>query len=173
MFLYRRPKSHEPPLNEENLFDVLSSSRRRHVLCVLHRLGALELVTITEEVAAMEIGSTVDEVDPNEQKRVYISCYQTHVPRLVETGLVEFSRETGLVEPTSQFRDVERYLGWRSNTVPDRVLLLVGIAAATFYGGVLFNAPLLRAVSLDAAGAVVVTVIAIVIGYVLYQFRHG
>lgn len=121
----------------------------------------------------MEVEMEVDDVDPSERRRVYISCYQTHIPRLVETGLVEFTSETGLVEPTPRFRDIERYLGWRSDTELDRGLLLVGMAATAFYGGVLLEAPLLRAVPLDTAGALVVAAIAVVIGHFLYRYSIG
>jgi hypothetical protein len=158
-----RPRS--DPVEDE-LFEVLSSERRRHILRVLHKEGPLELPTLAEHVAAIELETTVDELDAQERKRVYISCYQTHVSRLVDAGFAEHDEETGMVSPRPELHSLIASLGWQTPSNSPYSVLLLGLLSALFYLGVLLNLPLLGAIPQALAGAIVVLAL---FGYGLYS----
>lgn len=102
--------SGDEQLTQDVMFDVLSSTRRRQVLHLLKQEGPMELTELAEHVAAMENDTTVEELTKQQRKRVYVSLYQTHVPRLEEAGLVSYDTDTNVVELQALASDVDRYL---------------------------------------------------------------
>lgn len=163
-----------PSTDEHTVFDVLSSPRRRQLLRLLHqRGGQQELGDLAAHVAAAEMGASVDELTTSERKRVYISCYQTHLPRLVEAGLVDYDPDTGVVRHTDNISDLGPYLGWETDMPwPHRYYLGLALASVAFYGGVLLEFPLLDTLSLSVAGlAVVVSFVGLTVGLLLRDRR--
>lgn len=110
--------SGEESLTQDVVFDVLSSARRRYVLHLLKTEGEMELTELAEHVAAQENDTTVEELTKQQRKRVYVSLYQTHVPKLEDAGLVEYDQETSMVELRSQAADIDQYLGANEQTFP-------------------------------------------------------
>lgn len=102
--------SGEEELSQDVVFDVLSSRRRREVLYMLKNEGSMELTELTEHVAAKENDTTIEDLTKQQRKRVYVSLYQTHVPKLEEAGLVEYDPDSGEVDLRARATDVERYL---------------------------------------------------------------
>jgi hypothetical protein len=101
----------EPELSQDVIFDVLSSSRRRYVLYYLSQNEEpVELPALAEEVAAWETESTVEELSSQERKRVYVSLYQTHIPKLEEVGLVDYDQDSGEVSLTDQSSQIQGFL---------------------------------------------------------------
>ncbi|ELY37377.1 hypothetical protein C498_00795 [Haloferax volcanii DS2] len=49
-------------------------------------------------VAARENGTAIEDVTDEERQRVYISLYQTHLPKLESAGLVDYDEEERSVE---------------------------------------------------------------------------
>lgn len=95
-------------LTKDEVFEVLSSSRRRQILYHLHRRdGRADLRTLARDTAAEEVG---DPVDDDVVKRFYISLYQTHVPKLEQTGLVEYDSDEKSVVLTDRVSDIARVL---------------------------------------------------------------
>jgi hypothetical protein len=70
----------------------------------------MEVTDLAEEVAAWENDTTRDQLSSQERKRVYVSLYQTHIPKLASAAVVDSARDTGLVELTSKTRQMDRYL---------------------------------------------------------------
>jgi len=106
-------------LSQDEVFDLLSSARRRYVIYVLRtRSEPMEVTDLAEEVAAWENDTTIDELSSQERKRVYVSLYQTHIPKLASAGVVDYDRDTGLVELTRKTGQMDRYL---QTPQPDRV----------------------------------------------------
>lgn len=91
-------------LSNDDIFEVLSNTRRRQVIVLLYDEPApVHLGDLAEEIAAFETDGPVT----NEQyKRVYISLYQTHVPKLSELGLVEYDAETKEISLTDRVDEV-------------------------------------------------------------------
>lgn len=138
-------------LSEEEVFDLLSSSRRRRVLRRLTRdREPVDLQRLADEIAAAENEKEVDQLTDQERKRVYVSLYQTHVPAMADAGVVDYDPDSGTIVPrpgVSRFRHYlrprasrpdprsclprytnprERDVGWR---LVNAGLALVGIVA--------------------------------------------
>lgn len=103
----RRPND-EPRLSEDRIFTLLSAQRRREVLRLLDRAGGQATMGhVTTEIAADEHGSNAAAA---ERKAVYVSLYQTHIPRLVDAGVVEYDGTTKLIRVTDRAGVLLAYL---------------------------------------------------------------
>jgi len=99
-------------LSRDEVFDILSSPRRRYVLYYLREYGGpVELTALAEKLAAWENDTTVEELPPQARKRVYVSLYQTHVPKLRDAGLIEYDSDSGELELADNSSPVDPYLG--------------------------------------------------------------
>lgn len=106
-------------LTKDEVFEVLSSSRRRQILYHLHRRGGrANLRTLARDTATDETDETDESVDNDVVKRFYISLYQTHVPKLEQVGLVEYDGDEKTVTLTDRVEDVARVLN--EDVEPDR-----------------------------------------------------
>lgn len=95
----------------DEVFDVLSSARRRRLLHALQeRGGTARLQDLAVDIAAQEEDTSPEEVGKQEQNRVYISLYQTHVPKLESVGLVEYDSDTQtlrLTDGAAELRSID------------------------------------------------------------------
>lgn len=89
--------------------DLLANEGRLSLLKIVDEASEpLSLETLAERIAAHETNRPATEVEATHRKRVYVSIYQTHVPRLRSTGLIEYEKQTGTVaagpqmEPAAQ-----------------------------------------------------------------------
>lgn len=95
-------------LTKDEVYDVLSSSRRRQILYHLHRRGGrADLRELARDTAAEEVDEPVED---DVVKRFYISLYQTHVPKLEQTGLVEYNGDDKSVVLTDRVSEIARVL---------------------------------------------------------------
>lgn len=92
--------SDESRLTRDEVFDVLSSRRRRNVIHAL-RDGDLDGVTVgdlSRRLAAWENDHDDEgKVTAKERKRVYTALRQTHLPKLQEVGVVAYDPDRGTV----------------------------------------------------------------------------
>lgn len=101
----------EATLTEDELFEILSNRRRRHILHQLIQAGdRIDIGTLSEEIAASEDGLKRQEVSSTDRKRVYTALHQSHLPKMDEAGVLEFNKNRGVVEPTPALEDVEMYM---------------------------------------------------------------
>ena len=99
-------------LSQDEVFEVLKSPRRRYALYYLRQQGGeSELSDLTEQVAAWENETTPAALTTEQRKRVYISLYQTHLPKLDEANVVEYDRDEGVVRLSDRASDLDLYLG--------------------------------------------------------------
>ena len=78
-------------------FGILSDQRRRFVLLALaDHEGTHMLRDIAEQIVAWEEGKLRREVTEEERKRVSVSLYHVHLPKLEDAGIVEYT-ETSMV----------------------------------------------------------------------------
>jgi len=111
--------SEQEELTQDVVFDILSSSRRRYVLFYLRQADEpVELNDLAEHVAAWENELPVEELSDQQRKRVYVSLYQTHIPKLDSIGLVDYDQESGLVELTDRALEIDSYLSVSTSTIP-------------------------------------------------------
>ena len=104
-------------LTRDAVFDILSSPRRRYVLYYLKREdGPIQLTKLAEEVAAWENDTTVEELTSQQRKRVYVSLYQTHIPKLDDANIVSYDEDEGTVSLADGADTVETYLSGSENS---------------------------------------------------------
>jgi hypothetical protein len=150
--------SDQDTLSQDVVFDLLSSSRRRFVLYYLRtETKSVKLTDLSDEVAAWEYGTPIEELTEQERKRAYVSLYQTHVPKLVEAGLIDHDNDSGMLRLTDRMTDVDRYL--QNETDPDIRWELVYISLSII-GVVIFsigvsNVSVFSAISIEVAGWIV------------------
>jgi hypothetical protein len=116
--------SGDTELTQDVVFDILSRARRRYVLYTLKTEGPMELTELAERVAAWENDVDLEDLEKQQRKRVYVSLYQTHVPKLEEAGLVEYDDETSIVSLGSQVGEIDRFLGGEQQSYPWQYLYL-------------------------------------------------
>lgn len=146
-------------LTQNRVFDLLSNARRRFVLHYLSRQdGPVELRQLADEVARWETGS--ESLSRQERKRVYVSLYQSHIPRLVDAGIVEFDSESGLVRLVDNVAEINRYIdgGERERSWP-----VYYLAAAVLGGGLYLLAALDLITVVDDVVIGLVTVVALIV----------
>jgi len=121
--------SNNEKLSQDTVFDVLSSARRRETIAILREEDTpIELTTLAEIVAARENDTSVEELSSQDRKRVYVSLYQTHLPKLSEAGLVDYDRDAGRVQLTSNVTELDTYLPERNQDEPPWQLAYVSVA---------------------------------------------
>lgn len=149
--------SDQDTLSQDVVFDLLSSSRRRFVLYYLRtETESVKLTDLSDEVAAWEYETPIEELTEQERKRAYVSLYQTHVPKLVEAGLVDHA-DDGTVQLTDRINDIDGYL--QDETGPDirweLVYIFLSIAGVIIFSIGLSNVSVFSAVSIEIAGWIV------------------
>lgn len=106
-------------LSQDVVFDILSSPRRRYMIHYLRsNEGKEEVTELAKHVAAWEYEVDLEALTDQQQKRVYVSLYQTHVPKLADIGVVTYDEETRMVELTDRASNVEAYVS--SDTTSDQ-----------------------------------------------------
>lgn len=156
-------------LSQDAVFDILSNSRRRFLLSRLQQRGEpVALVDLADEIAAWENDTTVDELTDKQSKRVYVSVYQTHVPKLESTGLIEYDSESGLIELTQAARQINGYMPEGDDDETPWHLYYAGLAisSALFYVLVAAEVAIFGALSLSIAGILIVS------GFVALSVTH-
>lgn len=101
----------EADLPSDEQFDLLSNGRRR---LVVRYLAEVESETTLDELAttvgAAERGSTTTELSAEQRKRIYVSLYQIHLPKLADSEVVEYDPDTGSVSATDRVTTLHELL---------------------------------------------------------------
>ena len=106
----RSEESATPPERLDRIFTILQNHRRRLILEYLREHDSTTQGDLARHVAAVENDVPESAVTSTQRKRVYVSLYQAHLPKLDEFGAVDFDRDRGTVERTPQTDDLLRYL---------------------------------------------------------------
>jgi DNA-binding transcriptional ArsR family regulator len=110
----------EPPADDDAAealpldvtFEILKNRRRRLVLEYLRDVEETTIGELAEHIAAIENDTTVQQLNAQQRKRVYIGLYQCHLPKMDDAGVVEFNQDRGRiavgenVEPLYQYLDI-------------------------------------------------------------------
>ena len=102
----------EQTLDEDELFHLLKSERRRRALRYLLNAETepVEMRTLAEAVAAEEYNTTVEALHSDQRQRVYITLYQSHLPQLDRAGVIEYNQSRGRITTTPLIEEFEPYL---------------------------------------------------------------
>ncbi|WP_255291477.1 hypothetical protein [Natrinema sp. CBA1119] len=117
------------PKNE--IFDLMSSQRRRYVIHYCKRTGeAVTLSDLAEQVAAWEQDKKIEELTSDQRKTVYTSLQQTHIPRLERAGVL--TESNGVIELTDEIDKISIYLDFvPENSIPWSIYYL-GLSSLAF-----------------------------------------
>lgn len=89
------------------VFDVLSNQRRRETLrYLLDASGSVTLGDLAEHIASIENDKPEEALSSSERKRVYISLYQAHLPKMDQVGIIKFDQSRKTIERDRYFDDV-------------------------------------------------------------------
>jgi hypothetical protein len=89
-------------IERDDAYHLLSNGRRRAVMRYLLDVEeSAELGTLAEHVAAIENDCEPEALSSDDRKRVYISLYQGHMPKLAKHDLVDYDQARGVVSPNS------------------------------------------------------------------------
>jgi DNA-binding transcriptional ArsR family regulator len=148
----------------DTVFEVLSNSRRRLVLSMVRRRDEpVPVSTLSTAVGAHEAGISPEEVDASEQKRVYVSLYQSHIPKLEAAGLVEYNDESRTVKGTPAASEIDDYLSPVEPTLQwERLTGGVSVVSLSLFVGTLLDISALQAVSPSLLLVSVVSVLLVV-----------
>jgi len=99
-------------LSPDDRYHLLQTSRRRETLRYLLTVDqVVEVGDLAEWVASREHSVPVEELRSSQRQRVYISLYQTHLPKLDAFKIVDYDKDRGRVERTERITQFEPYLG--------------------------------------------------------------
>lgn len=156
-------RSNSENLSREELFDILSSDRRRYLLYFLEaESGEADLRKLARLVAAHENGLNPEDVTQKGEKRVYISLYQSHLPKLESADLIEYDSDTKRVSSTKNVEQIADLFDDWSRPWQTYYLLLAG-------GGLVL-------LSLNQVGANVLPISVLTVGivgaFLLFSLFH-
>lgn len=96
----------------------------------------MALNDLSRELAAWENDVDPEELTDQQIKRIYVSLYQTHIPKLSEAGVVSYDQETGTVELEDTVHELDTYIPGESTgtTTWERLYILVAAVGLVLYG---------------------------------------
>ena len=101
----------EPLLPTDTLFELLKNRRRRDTIEFLKANdGESTLSDVAEHIAAKENDLPVEGISSKQRKRVYISLYQCHLPKMDQAGVVDFEKDRGTIELSASATQLYPYL---------------------------------------------------------------
>jgi hypothetical protein len=99
-----RPVAANPP--PDRVFEMLGNRRRRYVVFYLHEAGGpVHLEALAEQIAAWIEGVPIERLSREVYQSVYVSLYQSHLPKLAEAGVIEYDEEEKHVRPSDRLRE--------------------------------------------------------------------
>lgn len=164
-------------MSPDLVFEILSNTRRRMVLYYLRQYGGSATVQeLAEEIAALENDVDVSDLRRQQRKRVYVSLYQTHLPKLEETGIIRYDDDRGEVHLTDRAMEIDTYLTpateaeypWQMH------YLVLAVAGGLLFALASFGVPGIAAIPTLWLGIVIMAAFAIsaIVQYWRYKRRQ-
>lgn len=164
-------------LSRDEVYDILSNGRRRFVIYLLRDEGEpVPLSELSDRVAAWENDLPVDELTDQQIKRVYVSLYQTHIPKLEDSGIVEYDKDSGLVSLTSNVSSLDAYLPEEERReIPwQTIYLALAVVGLAVYGVATMASGAIPQATLNAVGLLVFASFGVVVAaQYLYERSRG
>lgn len=96
---------------KNEIYTILKNPRRREALKYLERNdGEADLSDLAEYLAARENDIEVVALSSTQRKRLYISLYQVHLPKMDDMGVLQFDKHRGTIELTDVEGPLFQYL---------------------------------------------------------------
>ncbi len=157
---------------EEDIYEVLSNSRRRGALRELTNNGnAITLRELSVRLATEESGQSPPPRALRES--VYSALHQTHLPLLEDAGIVTYDRESRAVNAHPCARDVDRYMGKTlyKDVTWDELYRTLGIVSLTVLLAALLDVPVIATVDPLLWSSGFLTAFAVAVGYQFWANR--
>lgn len=162
-------------MSPDLVFEILSNTRRRMLLYYLRQHdGSATVRELAEQIAALENDVAVEDLGRQQRKRVYVSLYQTHVPKLEEAGIIEYDDAEGEVRLTNRAGEFDSYLSSTEEAeYPWRIhyLVLAGLGGWLFALSFL-GAPGLGAIPTAWLGGLIILSFLVSAGVQYWQHRR-
>lgn len=98
------------PDNASTVFGILAHQRRRCALrCLREHENPMALADLADEVAARENETPLAEIPAEEVKRVYLSLYHGHIPKLADAKFIRYDQKRDLVTLSERAEQLTRY----------------------------------------------------------------
>ncbi|MXR40380.1 hypothetical protein GRX01_03285 [Halobaculum sp. WSA2] len=169
--------THTDALSRDEVYDILSNGRRRFVIHLLRDEGEpIQLSELSDRVAAWENDLPVDELTDQQIKRVYVSLYQTHIPKLEESGIVEYDSDSGSVSLTSNVSSLDAYLPEEDRReIPWQTIYLgLAVVGLVVYGVATLAAGAIPQATLNVVGLLVFAAFGVAVAaQYLYEHSRG
>ena len=107
----RSDSAADDDLSKGEIFDVLQNERRRYTLQYLREHDrSVQLGDLASHVAAQEYNCPDTAVTSAQRKRVYTTLQQSHLPRMHETGIIDYDDQNGIISKTAHTEELTIYL---------------------------------------------------------------
>lgn len=101
---------HQTQQNVNTVLELFSHPRRRSVLRGLRmHENPMALADLADEVAIQENEPPLPEISTEEVKRIYLTLYHTHVPKLADEQFIQYDQERDSVALAERSEDIEQY----------------------------------------------------------------
>lgn len=74
------------------------------------RSEPVDVPDLVDAVAAKEYDMEPEELTEKQRKRIYVSLYQTHIPKLDNLSVITYDEEAGVVKLTDRATAIKRHL---------------------------------------------------------------
>ncbi|SFR36613.1 DUF7344 domain-containing protein [Halogeometricum limi] len=99
-------------LSKDTVFELLKNQRRRDAIQYLkENEGEAKLGDMAEFIAAKENDIEIAQLSSSQRKRVYIGLYQCHLPKMANSGVIDFEKNRGDITLKPMAEQLEPYLG--------------------------------------------------------------
>lgn len=95
-------------LSKDTIFTLLSARRIRELLRILEQSdGEMTVADMTAEISHREHG---EDSSTAKRKAIYVSLHQTHIPKLMEAGVLERSTSNTTIRLTGPWKQLYAHL---------------------------------------------------------------
>lgn len=148
-----RERTAETGLDEGQIHELLRNNRRRAVLRIIYQQQNATARDIAEQIATEETGKSPPSRD--DRQSVYISLIQTHLPKLDETGTIEYDERAKRVSLGPAVDQLAAYTGDIGQSAPEdseddttKAAMLVAVVASWVLAvGATFGVPVIEILS--------------------------
>ncbi|WP_336035105.1 DUF7344 domain-containing protein [Halobacterium yunchengense] len=142
-------------------FEILKNRRRRLVLQYVRDTDEPTTIgELAEHIAAIENDTTVQQLNAQQRKRVYIGLYQCHLPKMDDAGVVAFNQDRGRIEPGPNVEPLYDYLDVGAEEPGEDPVGPVHVGGSIAFASLFFLAQFVQAYAV-ATGVVVVFLVAV------------
>ncbi len=145
------------------VFGILKNERRRLVLEYLaDHESQTSLSDLAEHIASIENDKPAAELGSQERKRVYVGLYQCHLPRMHDSGAIDFDKNRGTVASGA---NIDQFYEYLARAEPDPTpwsryyLGHAGVSVALVGGAMLLGTLVNVAFAISIAGFVALALV--------------